>query len=104
MTRPLTKCELALVAKATNLQAEPEVSIPAYLIINAGLGVAISLTASGLLLLTDTLGLRSLIMSGSSPIEAVIALVLGCAFALTPLVFATAVGFIAARPKPANRQ
>jgi hypothetical protein len=102
MTRPLTKRELALVAKARSLQAEPEFSIPAYLIAIVGLGVAVSLIVSGLVLLTDTLGLRSLIMSDPSPVEAAFTLVLGCGFALTPLVVATAVGFLAARPESAK--
>lgn len=57
MTRPLTKTEIARLAKSVVVDTREDVSVPQFLLANAMRGVALGISFAVLMLLTDTLGI-----------------------------------------------
>ena len=90
MTRPLTKTEIARLAKSVVVDTREDVSVPQFLLANAMRGVALGISFAVLMLLTDTLGIFTLVMSQPAPITTELVLALVCCFKFIPAVLAIA--------------
>lgn len=65
-------------------------SVPQFLLANAMRGVALGISFAVLMLLTDTLGIFTLVMSQPAPITTALVLALVCCFKFIPAVLAIA--------------
>lgn len=90
MTRPLTKSEIARLAKSTVAGKCQDVSVPRFLLANAMRGAALGIGFAALVLLTDTLGIFTLVMSQPAPITTALVFALVCGFKFIPAVLAIA--------------
>ncbi len=88
MTRPLTKTEIARLAKSIVADKREDVSVPQFLLANAMRGVALGISFAVLMLLTDTLGIFTLVMSQPAPITTALVFALVCCFKFIPAVLA----------------
>jgi hypothetical protein len=68
--------------------------VPRYLLVNAVMGAAIGVTFGLILLVTDTLGLRSLVVASDDAVGAAAVLLIGSAMTFAPFVVTTAVMLI----------
>jgi hypothetical protein len=91
MTRPLTKSEIARNAKSTVADRRDDVSVSQFLLANTMHGVALGIGFATLMLLTDTLGMFTLVMSQPAPITTALVFALVCCFKFIPAVLAIAV-------------
>ena len=90
MTRPLTKSEVAQLGKSRVANRRDDVSVPQFLLANAMRGVAFGIGFAALMLLTDTLGILTLVMSQPAPIATALVFVLVCCFKFVPAVLGIA--------------
>jgi hypothetical protein len=96
MTRPLTKLEFARLAISLGTESNERVSVTQFLLANAMRGTAIGVAFAALMLLTDTLGIFTLVMSQPAPITTALIFVLICCFKFIPTTVAVALA-VAAR-------
>ena len=90
MTRPLTKFKFAEIATSVDPLRRHDVSVSQFLIANVMRGVALGVGVAVLMLLTDTLGIFSLVMSQPAPVATAIIFVLVCSMKFVPAVLAVA--------------
>jgi hypothetical protein len=95
MARSTTDSPFPFLTAPIGRQGHQDLSIPQFLIVNVGLGVGIGILAAALMLLTDTLGIFTLISAGSAPVLTALMFIVGGIMIFTPLVFAVAVGLVA---------
>jgi hypothetical protein len=88
MTRPLTKSEIARIAKSIVADNRDDVSVPQFLLVNAMRGAALGIGFAVLMLLSDTLGILTLVMSQPAPITTALVFTLVCCFKFIPAVLA----------------
>jgi hypothetical protein len=90
MTRPLTKSEFAQLATSIDRDSDEQVSVSQFLLANAMRGAAFGISFAVLMLLTDTLGIFTLVMSQPAPITTALVFALVCCFKFIPAVLAIA--------------
>jgi hypothetical protein len=95
MTRSTTDSPFPFLTAPIGRQRHQDLSIPQFLVVNVGLGVGIGILFAALMLLTDTLGIFTLIRAGSAPIPTVLMFTVGGIMTFTPTVLAVAVGLVA---------
>jgi hypothetical protein len=95
MARSTTESPFPFLTAPIGRQWHQDLSIPQFLVVNVGLGVGIGILAAALMLLTDTLGIFTLISAGSAPILTALMFTVGGIMIFTPMVFAVAVGLVA---------
>ena len=88
MTRPLTKFEFAQIATPIDSDRRQDVSVSQFLIANVMRGVALGVSFAILMLLTDTLGIFTLVMSQPAPVTTALIFVLVCSVKFVPAVLA----------------
>ena len=73
------------------MAASDQRAVPRYLIANALMGAALGIVFGLGLLVTDTFGLRSLILASTDAATATVIFLVGGAMAFSPFVVATAI-------------